>query len=139
MKRDRFVYYGILVGALVAALLLASWLVGCEAQQPNRERERTAELVHQVEEYSAGRLTADELLRYVLNMYNESLRDRPTDGGNGIWELVGVALATAIPATAGGITLLNRRRDVSRQAELADRDAALDNIRGAIAQLQAKT
>lgn len=130
--------WGLQILFIVALFAAAFWIAGCQSEpHPSRDAERSRAIVAEVEKYAAGRESAEDLLIFVLRQYNESLRDRPDPGGD-IWEMVGLAIGAAVPAAAGGVALLNKRRNATRAAELAERDDAMAGLQKAIERLEAK-
>lgn len=102
------------------------------------QQRRTETVVDAVEDYAAGRLSADETMLVILRAYGEELR-KPIDGGmDGLWEILGIAIASAVPAAGGAVTVLNRRRNATRQIELAKREERENELEEAIRSLEAR-
>ncbi len=122
--------------AVVAMLLLAGCgLLGGPSPAEIEAKERSERVVRAVEDYVAGRIGPDQALADVLRAYKEA-REVPPAGGDP-WEMIGLALGAAVPAAAGAVGLLNRKRNASRALELTARDEEMEALRSAISNLEA--
>lgn len=129
---------------LAVAALLFALAVSCAAlgggpsAEEERRQARTEAVVEAVEDYAAGRLSADETMLVILRAYGEELRKPIDDDMDGLWEILGIAIASAVPSAGAAVTVLNRRRNASRQLELAKREERENQLEEAIRRLESR-
>lgn len=136
-RRDRA------IAMLLAAFAAAMLLLGCGLLSTGESPEdaairRDAAVVKAVEDYTSGKITADDCILLVLRAYGETMKRPPDDGLDSLMEIIAIAIGTAVPSAGVAVSVLNKRRNASRSAELEARDERLAELEAAIAKVQAK-
>jgi len=130
------IWIAVLSAVIFGVMCSSCGLLGGPSPAEIEAQERSERVVRAVEDYVAGRIGPDQALADVLRAYREA-REVPPAGGDP-WEMIGLALGAAVPAAAGAVGLLNRKRNASRALELAARDEEMEALRDAIRGLEGR-